>query len=246
MKRYFKRIALAAACVFCAASMPAQGATNQEITFRGVPWGLSPEEYVVQLDQVLFDGARNSIEDPALASVYEDYTAYLHEPGLKNNIGAAAKGYMISYKTAGEDVTICGYPIDRMELSAFYDLLPQGTVSKSLRTAKVYAVSAIITGDFGYDPAFDVQNTEGCGPFRVRLTDKYGKPTEQYSDSALGSAHSNYHALVWYGANGTYVRLRHVYDSYVLIEYGTLDALAYIEAAERGAPIARKFSEDDF
>lgn len=205
-------------------------ATTEEITFRGIPWFISPVDFISALDESIYGCQQDSddhfIHDSYISS-YDPIDGY----GYINT----TKGCSVLYAGMDGALSVAGYPVDVIAADALFGVDETGALIEDP------SFGMVVNARYHFSDSFDKDkfpsSESGCKPLELRLTDKYGKSNGGYRDDTG-------HYIIWLGKNGTYVELNHQDDGTVFIEYGTMAILGEIENAERGELVERKFADD--
>lgn len=209
----------------------ALAATTEEITFRGIPWFVSPVDFVAALDDSIF-GSQRSSDTHFITDSSVIYYDVINEYG---HIGDT-DGYTVLYMDLNNDeLSVAGYTVNYIEAAALYGVDETCAVIDDPAFGMTINATYCLSDSFSADSLADTES--GCRPLELRLTYKYGEPNDRYTTN-------NGHCIVWFGKNGTYVKLEHWDKGDIHIEYGTMAIWGEIENAMRGAPLERQFADD--
>lgn len=226
----WRRVTLIAITMIALGSS-AFAATTEEITFRGIPWFISPVDFVYELDESIFGNQRSSethfITDAGDIIYYDVIDKYGH-------IGTTG-GYTVLYMDLDGELSVAEYPVDYIDAAALYGVDETGSLITDPYFGMIVNATYCLSDNFGADEL--INSESGCHPLELRLTDKYGKPNDRYTTN-------NGHCVIWFGKNGTYVKLEHWDDGKVMIEYGTMAIWGEIENADRGELLEYQFTDD--
>ena len=205
-------------------------ATTEEITFRGIPWFVSPVDFVAALDDSIFGDQRSS-DTHFITDASVIYYDVIDEFG---HIGDT-DGYTVLYMDLNDELSVAGYTVNYIEASALYGVDETGAAIDDPAFAMTINATYCLSDSFSADSLADTES--GCRPLELRLTDKYGEPNDRYTTN-------NGHCIVWFGKNGTYVKLEHWDKGDIHLEYGTMAIWGEIENAMHGVPLERQFADD--
>ena len=183
--------------------------TNENIVFHGIPWDISINELASALKERGIPVGYNDISNDANMAVwtYEFRNSYEHD--------IETTGHKISRYFWNDDVVvnIAGYPVQRMEFYAHYDIT-DGVLKQDANESRYYLTNSWF--DVDDEMAVSVYND-----LSSKLTRLYGNGSE----NTTYIVDNTYTYTVWNGANNTAVCLyRSVSDSsdyqFVHLMYG--------------------------
>lgn len=208
MKKFF-----ALALILLLLIQSALADTDKEIVFHGIPWGISINELVDQLNQRKITVTSEDIE----ANADLDIWTYQFGNSYEYNVDATGYHIRLNYYSAPGTVKIAGFPVSSMELFSHYGAVDEA-ISYNADDSKYYLSKV----------TFDVSDEMAVGVYSDlsnKLTVLYKTGTE--STTKYGS--STYTYTVWNGSNNTAVCLfRSISTSsdyqFVYLMYGKTDS----------------------
>lgn len=169
------------------------GKTEQEITFRSIPWGTSCA--IVESQYFAFDFMHVTGDWTTVCSCNEVmYNNQFRGTRFDNNdinISASSFSYDI------DEITVAGYALESINMYYAYTVSPDGHIQKSTDTSALYGAEYI----------FEPQDLYGMsGDIKEKLTSLYGEPDDMEEEKESLTGYLEIYTI-WYGANNTKVVL---------------------------------------
>lgn len=163
--------------------------TNDEIVFHGIPWGISINELVVQLQERKIPVSYSDIDAGSDMRFWGSQFISLTEDHFDS------AGHMISLYDYDDRIVIAGHPVRNIDLYAHYGIV-DGEISLDSDDSEYYLCTIMFA-------AGDDMIEEVYSDLLTKLSNLYG-------DSIVGStttSSNEYKHAVWNGNNNTAVML---------------------------------------
>lgn len=209
-------------------------ACAEEITFRGIPWGLNISDTLSKLD--LYDTEKieenSNIDVHKIVCVYESHLEEFGSQRLIEYSSFENCGYKCTPRVS-TDIVVAGYDVKWLELQFLYGI-EDGEVSCDQRNAELYS------GKYEFRPDDYVAAYEDLLNKMIWL---YGEPVvnETVNNDSYLTKHRHERYARWNGDNDTAVLLyvkyytddTNIYRYELSIEYAKTDVLDKVDFIER-------------